>query len=522
MPYTINRFNGTQVTVVADGTVDSTLDLKLIGKNYAGYGEIQNENFVFLLENFANTTAPPRPSAGQIWFDSGQNKLKFRDASNSLWRTTGGAEVSDSQPSGLTIGDFWYNTSTKQLLARDPTVTTGSYPGFVLIGPQGLGPDFGVTEMRSRVVYDNQTPTAGAHAIIEALVNGKTAYIISTDGEFVLKNDTANTIEGFSKIHKGLTLAYTNDDTVGKIGRTQTDHRWWGTASDSDRLEGLPASAFIQVDNVNFPQLVRFGDAGFTVGDEPNSDLKVYIVTTANGRIPRIKNDKGSRLEFGTTVSGGARTPLSLVGENIFPGTDNLTDIGSSTQRFKDVYAMTFNGLATKSLTLKVGSDDRTASTDAVPGSIVARTSVTEIAASGISITPGAVKGTFFVGTATSANYADLAEKYLADNEYEVGTVVMVGGEKEVTACQPGKRALGVVSANPAYMMNSELEGGTFIALKGRVPVKVYGMVKKGAELEAGSNGVAVVADPESTKVFAIALESNSDPDVKFVECIVL
>ena len=52
MPYTINRYNGTVVTTVADGTVDTTTDLKLIGKNYAGYGEIQNENFLFLLENF--------------------------------------------------------------------------------------------------------------------------------------------------------------------------------------------------------------------------------------------------------------------------------------------------------------------------------------------------------------------------------------------------------------------------------------------------------------------------------------
>ena len=61
MSYTINRFNGTQVAVIADGTIDSTLDLKLIGKNYAGYGAVQNENFVYLLENFAGNSQPPRP-----------------------------------------------------------------------------------------------------------------------------------------------------------------------------------------------------------------------------------------------------------------------------------------------------------------------------------------------------------------------------------------------------------------------------------------------------------------------------
>ena len=61
MPYSINRYNNTLLTVVEDGTIDSTLDIKLIGKNYAGYGEVQNENFVNLLENFSGTTEPPRP-----------------------------------------------------------------------------------------------------------------------------------------------------------------------------------------------------------------------------------------------------------------------------------------------------------------------------------------------------------------------------------------------------------------------------------------------------------------------------
>ena len=74
MSYTINRYNGTQVTVVADGTIDSTLSLKLIGKNYAGYGEVQNENLVFLLENFSGTNSPNNPLSGQIWCDSANSK----------------------------------------------------------------------------------------------------------------------------------------------------------------------------------------------------------------------------------------------------------------------------------------------------------------------------------------------------------------------------------------------------------------------------------------------------------------
>ena len=71
MAYTINRYNTTQLAVVADGTIDQTTDLKLVGKNYAGYGEILNENFIFLFENFSCAIQPPKALSGQVWFDSG-------------------------------------------------------------------------------------------------------------------------------------------------------------------------------------------------------------------------------------------------------------------------------------------------------------------------------------------------------------------------------------------------------------------------------------------------------------------
>ena len=125
--------------------------------------------------------------------------------------------------------------------------------------------------------------------------------------------------------------------------------------------------------------------------------------------------------------------------------------------------------------------------------------------------------------TATSARYADLAEKYLADADYEVGTVMVVGGEKEVTASSGfGQRAIGVVSANPAYMMNSELEGGTYVALKGRVPVKVTGVIHKGDRLIASNNGCATAGVMHANDVFAIALESKADAGAGVVEAVIL
>jgi hypothetical protein len=144
----------------------------------------------------------------------------------------------------------------------------------------------------------------------------------------------------------------------------------------------------------------------------------------------------------------------------------------------------------------------------------------------------GNLNAVLFQGTATSALFADLAEKYLADQEYEVGTVVVVGGELEVTACSLGERAFGAVSGSPAFMMNEGLEGGTYIALKGRVPVKVVGPVRKGDKLIAADNGCAGVAHAilknlpvragNFPDTFAIALENNDDDGVKLVEAIIL
>lgn len=124
------------------------------------------------------------------------------------------------------------------------------------------------------------------------------------------------------------------------------------------------------------------------------------------------------------------------------------------------------------------------------------------------------------IGATTTVPGADLAEKYLADQEYEVGTVMVVGGTKEVTASTYGLRAIGVISANPGYMMNSDLEGGTYIALKGRVPVKIHGIIKKGDRLVATDAGRATKAMRTTFDIFAVALEDSNGKTV--IEAIIL
>lgn len=129
------------------------------------------------------------------------------------------------------------------------------------------------------------------------------------------------------------------------------------------------------------------------------------------------------------------------------------------------------------------------------------------------------LSATIFDGVSTTARYADLAENYLADQDYEPGTVVKVGGSAEITEADTSAIALaGVISTAPAYLMNSALEGGLPVALQGRVPVKVKGLVNKGEVVYASNNGLAK-ADSAGAMV-GIALEDKTTSDVGLVECL--
>ena len=128
-----------------------------------------------------------------------------------------------------------------------------------------------------------------------------------------------------------------------------------------------------------------------------------------------------------------------------------------------------------------------------------------------------------FLGTSTTAKYADLAEKYLPDAQYDIGTVMMVGGTAEVTQHSGDRiRAIGVTSAYPAYKMNSDLDGGVYVALKGRVPVRVVGPVKKGQSLFGTAHGLAMATDDTTPTTFAIALEGFDGNGIGVVEAVIL
>ena len=490
MAYIINLTNGTQLATVEDGTIDQSTTIKLVGKNYAGYGEIQNENFVHILENFASANSPANPLSGQIWFDASSKKLKFYDGTK--FRTTGGAEVGTSQPVGLTTGDFWWDNGNNQLYALNDD------GGFVLIGPQSIGDT--VSAMVTAQVRDTNFTN---RTIIKGTVEDGVVFIISNSEFTIDQSDPANVITGFDVIRQGLTLRNT---TSGTNGVTASAHRWWGTATNSEKLNGLPASDYALAGNANFTSVVRFGDTGFTVGAA--NDLAVFIDQSNTGDEGVIDNTVGKKIRFKVKSVGGVTTePFHVAAEGLIPTSTTTYDIGATNYKFRNMYATSFNGLATNSINLQVGSNYRTGDVNPTNNTVAVRDS------------SGNLSANIFNGTSTSARYADLAEKYSTGEELAAGTAVAVCGHEdhEVEPAKASDMCIGVVSTDPAYMMNSEAEG-QYIALKGRVPVRVKGPVSKGQAVYAWEDGVCGTV--QTTALVGIALESSNDESEKLIECV--
>ena len=599
MAYQVDKFNGAFFVSVADGTIDSTSDLRFVGKNYAGYGEVQNENFLHLLENFANTSAPPKVVTGQIWFDSANKKLKFYDGSR--FKLAGGAEVSTTAPSGLSTGDFWWDSAAKQLYAWTGT-------DFALIGPEA-SPDLGSSIVSAAVVKGTIGTAVGPHTILKVIADDKVIGIFSKTA-FTLDN-AQNAIDDFTVIKKGFTLA------KSQSGVSTDDYVMWGTANNAARLGGFTADQYIKQGENAFTGEVSFGDPGFSVGDGNDFRLRVE-----GGDEVIVENRLGNPITFRITVveTTDERDIAVINSTSLQPGNDNAYTLGVPVSRWNNVYSATFTGNLTgnvtgatagahtgnvlaadttilvNSVTKQIGAvgvsivgtltgnctgSAATATTASqltgllpsttISGSGLATITVrdstgnitanqfigttdksdrTFVDASGTVVDPtwngatistqyrtakltataysivarnasGDITANLFQGTATSARYADLAEKYLADAEYEVGTVMVIGGTAEVTASTYGDLAIGVISKKPAIMMNSELEGGIYVALKGRVPIKVKGTVRKGDRLVAGNWGCAEVAQ-DRLDTFAIAMESSDSEDVKLIESVVL
>ena len=583
MPYIVNTYNGQQIALVPDGTIDQTTDLKLIGRNYAGFGEILNENLVHLLESFAGATQPPKPVAGQVWFDSANKVLKFWDGSQ--YRIAGGAETGRTAPTGLAKGDFWWEEQGEQLY-----VFNGE--DYILIGPESAGGE-GVSQVGIRILKDT---LGNDRTVIAFTVQDQVVNLVSKD-EFTI-DSSINPITGFSAIKKGLNLA-------SKI--TYPGMRYWGTAEDADNLGGIPASQYVLNSGLQqFSDVVSFlNDNGITLG--AGGDLKLHIT---NGDEVNVTNQVGNDIKFNVNTLGAGAVNVAKIENTAFlPAQDNSGSIGSLNIKWANGYfydialdnngalsgnvtgnvtgnltgnstgthfgnvqstvgSSTFNditvsgtitgslvGTSTTAELVKLdGGAGVAAVTTATANSIVGRDANGDITANifsgtatnsnqldnaGADITAtantiakrdsdGDLVARKFEGTATAAQFADLAEMYASDEQYAPGTVLVFGGDAEVTKstqfCDP--KIAGVVSTEPAHLMNSTLEG-VAVALRGRVPVMVEGPVKKGDVIVSSPTpGVATALDQYSSMPHAIciigkSLEEDSSTETRLIEVVV-
>jgi hypothetical protein len=288
--------------------------------------------------------------------------------------------------------------------------------------------------------------------------------------------------------------------------------------------------------NVDGTVAINNGGTGATTAANARTNLELGTIATqasnsvsiTGGSIAGITDLAIADGGTGASTVAQARTNLGLViGSDIQPFSNNLTALAAIT-----THGLFVKNTAGTAITRSIaGSTSITVTNgDAVSGNpTIALSSTPEVSAliktgtngSGNIGQTGNRFGTIF-GTATTAQYADLAEKYTTDVEYEAGTVlaVAINGNAEATQTwQSGQRVLGVISTNPAFLMNDEADGQA-IALRGRVPVKVVGPIRKGQPLICNQDGKGMYGDTSNS--FAIALETNEDVNVKLVECVIL
>ena len=526
MSYTINNTTGATLVTLKDGTIDtSTTDVSLFGKGYAGFGERLNENFIKLLENFANTTAPDQKIKGQLWYDATTNQLQVYTGSK--WKPVGGSTTTVAQPTSAVQGDMWFDTTNSQLYVYSGT-------SWILIGPTSIAGS-GVTAMVPAVIES----TLGTNKNVLKGTIGDTIVYVASSEEFTPKNTAGSEgaaliTAGFATVKKGITLS------TGISG-----NKFQGVATQADALNDggvtIAASEFLRSNDndTTSGSLGIINDSGLTVGLD--SDLKIYVVGT---RV-KIKNQTVSgdiEIEDNTTITGDLTVTGTLTSANSVSTAvstliveDNLMVLNSTSSGLLPSGLVNYAGVQVNRGAGSAGAgpssptiqdvfwvfdetfaDDGTTTYGNAGGAWSAFRSGNNLNDRELVD----IRANVFHGRSTTSEYADLAEKYTTDKEYPVGTVICVGGEHEATATTPGSMPIGVISENPGFLMNKESTGQA-VALKGRVPVLVSGKISKGDLVYVSDvNGIASKLADDGANLVGVALENNADNEAKLVECV--
>ena len=477
MAYTITTTAGATLASIADGTVNSTAtSLTLIGKNYAGYGIFLNENYIKLLENFTNSSAPTAPLTGQLWYDSTNALLKVYNGS--IWKPISSSASGSTQPASPVTGDLWYDSANAQL-----KVWSGS--AWITVGPS-----YTTTSGTSGAVVETILDSGSAsHVVVKFYISNTVVGILSKDSTFTPQTS----ISGFATIVPGFNLS---SAIAGAL--------FTGTVSTAATLSGITASQFLRSDQAtsssyavtvgsllvgsDLTVATSSGDVNVTNGTS-NKDLNLFInkggvstkaigITGTNGRVT-LGNDlnvTGAANVTGTTTLGVTSiTGATTLAAQMLPSANISVELGSTSFRWANVWATTFRG------------------------------------------------------TAITASYADLAERFEADIAYLPGTVVELGGSKEITAANQdlSDTVFGVISTRAGFLMNGEAGNDIThppVAVNGRVPVRVIGTVRKGDRLVSAGAGLARAASRTEITAFNVigrSLQNKTTIDEGTIEAIV-
>ena len=248
MAYIVNKTNSLAVPntyTVQDNVLNTSTDLSLVGKGYDGYGEVIAENFLHLLENFSNTTAPTKPIKGQLWYDETESRLKVYGGTS--FSPISSANYQSSAPSSQVAGDLWIDSDTGQLYFYNGTAN-------VLVGPPST--------TSSGWVFDTISDSLDIDRPITQLYNNNSRIAIISEESFVPKL----AISGFSTVTKGITLS----TAIAGL-------KFAGTATNTDALGGIAAANYLRsnADDTTTGSLGVINDTGLTVGLD--SDFKIFV-----------------------------------------------------------------------------------------------------------------------------------------------------------------------------------------------------------------------------------------------------
>lgn len=331
MAYQINKADGTIVATVADGQVDQlSTDLTLVGKNYSGFGEALNENFVKLLENFSNTTRPTNPIRGQLWFDTSELKLKVYSGTEFL--PVSSATIANTQPTTLGVGDLWFNNIDKQLYFYDGSNT--------LL----LGPTYSISQGQSGFKVESVQDIQNQTRVITLLYNNGILLGVFSSSSFTPKVP----IVGFT----GSIIAGFNAGNLSGI-------KFNVTVTNSDKLNNVAATSYIRKDTLAESMIGALGilnDSGLSIGTAGSGILDVTngnlaLTNTAVDRNIVFNVRRGIVQESAMTIASSTRTV------SIYPGVvDSSLVVGGSLTVDGNI---TVNGTTTSLNTVTVTTEDK-------------------------------------------------------------------------------------------------------------------------------------------------------------------